>query len=78
MVYTHEGIYKNITISMDTFGTLKKSSARNSLSQFLALLDVNYFSVCRMGFSKTNCKAIWTGSDLWYIIKKMGGHKKKQ
>ena len=59
---------------MDTFGTMKKSSARNSLSQFLAPFDINCFSVCIMGFSKTNCKAIWTGSDLWYIIKKMGGH----
>ena len=44
-ISTPEGLIYNSPIDVVTLGTMKKLSARNSLSQFLALLDIKQKTV---------------------------------
>ena len=57
--------------------TVKKTSARKSLCQFLDILDVKpKTSVCMFCAAKTKCKSIRAGSMLWYSIPNRRGYLK--
>ena len=66
---TPEVFTKNCPILPRKCVTVKKLSARKSLSQFLKALDVKYkTAVRRLGDTKSKRKSISSGNNLWSII----------
>ena len=77
MVSTNEIGTDNSPMSPSQYVTVKKSSARKSLRQFLEALDVKHkTAVCRLGAAKSKCKAIIAGNTLWSILSKNRDCKK--
>ena len=77
MVSTTESITENSTTDVVMLVNLKKPIARNSLSQFLALLDAKQKTADRiLRTARNNGKAINMDSALWYRFHNRRVHTK--